>query len=54
MRITGASKMWTRPSRPISPKNSTMIGPKKVATFAVPKLCTVNSVIRITTVMGIT
>ena len=44
--------MWTTPSTPISPKNTTITGPKKVATLAVPERCTENSAMRITTVMG--
>ena len=49
---TGASAIWITPRKPISPKNSTITGPKKVATLAVPERCTENSAMRITTVIG--
>ena len=44
--------MCQMPSTPISPKNTSMMGPKNVATRAVPVRCTAKSEIRITTVMG--
>ena len=46
-KMRGASPMCEMPSAAIVVKNTSMTGPKKVATRAVPVRCTKNSVTRI-------
>ncbi len=46
--------MLGMPSRPMLANHSTMIGPKKLPTRAVPCFCTANRIRMITTVMGTT
>ena len=52
--MRGASPMWIAPRTAITEKNSTMIGPKKTPTRAVPVRCTKNSVTRMRTVSDCT
>ena len=44
--------MWAAPKIPITRKNTAMMGPKKAATRAVPRLCAQKSDIRIRIVTG--
>ena len=46
--------MCSRPAIAIATNQTTMTGPKKLATRAVPRRCTANSAIRITMVSGTT
>ena len=46
--------MCSAPATAIATNQTTMIGPKNAATCAVPRRCTANSAIRMTTVIGTT
>ena len=46
--------MCHKPAAVIAANQTSVIGPKKVATLAVPRDCTMNSATRMTTVMGTT
>ena len=46
--------MCNNPAAAIARKNNTMTGPKNAATIAVPRRCTANNAIRISTVIGTT
>ena len=46
--------MWMSPRTPSVANHTTMIGPKAVATRAVPRDCTANSTTRMKTVSGTT
>ena len=46
--------MCSSPATAIATNQTTMTGPKNAATLAVPRRCTANSAIRITTVIGTT
>ena len=46
--------MWISPPMASTMNQTSVIGPKKRATFSVPRDCTANSATRITTVIGST
>ncbi len=46
--------MCQSPAAASAANQSSVMGPKKVATLAVPRDCTANSAIRMTTVIGTT
>ena len=50
----GSSLICRMPAIAIETNQTTMIGPNKAATLAVPRLCAANSAIRMTTVSGAT
>ena len=54
MTMRGASPIWLAPSTAMEANQTSMIGPKKVATPPVPWLCTMKRVKRITSVIGTT
>ncbi|MCY1481532.1 hypothetical protein D9M68_150610 [compost metagenome] len=54
MKIVRSSEMWTRPIQPITRNQTSVIGPKKLETAAVPLDCTANSMSRMTTAIGTT
>ena len=53
-RTTQAWGICSKPRMVLTAKNNTMIGPKNAATPAVPRLCTTNRAIRMTSVAGST
>ncbi len=46
--------MWTTPMTAMATNHTAVIGPKNADTCAVPRDCTANSPIKITTVSGTT
>ena len=52
--MPGSAAIQIRPGIAIATNQISMIGPNSAATFAVPRDCTANSTIRMTTVSGTT